>query len=438
MNAPQVLDPQTPPARTVAEIKRAPIVTQDHTVLLDTAKFEQIQRVAAMMAQMKLMPEHLRGSAADCAMVVEQAWRWQMSPTAVASKTYSVSGKLAYEGQLVAAVVNTRAGLKGRLNYRFTGEFDRQTPQKSTLKVICSGTMEGEDEPRDVEVAWVDGFAMSKGAQDKWKSQPQQQLSYFAARVWARRHTPEVLLGVYTAEELEAEARHIGPDHARDVTPPRPQRSDYVGESAAVAAEPEPQMFDLVDEVGEVVKSHSPGEFVDELRRHLTSAKRPFEAKVQILANNAGSVRLIDKLGLVHGFEMPRFIAWLRETGFDVDDDCDPIEAEEGAGPVAGEYEKSLGGEPAEAEQPTTFDLFEEDGQQSFRMPGAESFLSGLLAAIEATMAENRSPKKLWDANAAGRADVRHAGDPKLVERLEALQKMVLQWKPAKQPGKLV
>lgn len=44
-----------------------------------------------------------------------------------------------------------------------------------------------------------------------WKSDPRQQLGYFAARSWARRHCPEVILGVYDRDEVQ---------EIRDVTPP--------------------------------------------------------------------------------------------------------------------------------------------------------------------------------------------------------------------------
>ncbi|HCI98495.1 MAG TPA: hypothetical protein DHV74_02435, partial [Sulfitobacter sp.] len=47
------------------------------------------------------------------------------------------------------------------------------------------------------------------------KGDPQQQLGYYSARAWARRHFPELLLGVYTREEIE-EAPSV-----RDVTPPQ-------------------------------------------------------------------------------------------------------------------------------------------------------------------------------------------------------------------------
>ena len=36
-----------------------------------------------------------------------------------------------------------------------------------------------------------------------WQTQPDQQLMYHGVRVWARRHTPELMLGVYSPEEFD-------------------------------------------------------------------------------------------------------------------------------------------------------------------------------------------------------------------------------------------
>ncbi len=51
--------------------------------------------------------KHLRDNPG--AAVAMQAFEWDMSPFAVASKSYSVNGVIAYEAQLITAVVNTRS-----------------------------------------------------------------------------------------------------------------------------------------------------------------------------------------------------------------------------------------------------------------------------------------------------------------------------------------
>lgn len=158
----------------------------------DGGVFDRMYRIAELMSSAKLVPEHLQGSVGDCFMVVQQAYRWQMDPFAVGQKTFLVSGKLGYEGQLVAAVVNSRAPITGRLNYEYNGSGDQRT-------VTVSGTLDGESQPRTLTLSIGD----VKTGNKNWQQIPDQMLAYRGARDWARRHTPEVLLGVYTPDELE-------------------------------------------------------------------------------------------------------------------------------------------------------------------------------------------------------------------------------------------
>lgn len=151
---------------------------------------EQAMRLAELMSAGKLVPEHLQKSPADCLMVIEQAARWRMSPFAVAQATSSVRGKLMFEGKLVAAAIHTSGILVGRLQYQF-----RDAGPKRTVTV--SGQIRGEAEPKTVDVM-LEAVATENGC---WKKQPDQQLCYSGARVWARRHAPEVMLGVYSPEE---------------------------------------------------------------------------------------------------------------------------------------------------------------------------------------------------------------------------------------------
>ncbi len=68
--------------------------------------------------------------------VALQALDWQMNPFAVAGKSYQVNGTIAYEAQLIAAVVNTRSGIKGRLRYAYDGAGNDMT-------CTVTGTLDG-------------------------------------------------------------------------------------------------------------------------------------------------------------------------------------------------------------------------------------------------------------------------------------------------------
>jgi len=148
-------------------------------------------KLAQAMASARMVPQHLQSSPGDCLMVIEQAMRWQMSPFAVAQSTAVVKGKMCFEGKLVAAAIQTSGVLEGRLNYEFTGEGDSRA-------VICTGLIRGEKKARTVEVK----LSEARTENQWWKKTPDQMLTYHAARVWARRHTPEVMLGVYAPEEM--------------------------------------------------------------------------------------------------------------------------------------------------------------------------------------------------------------------------------------------
>lgn len=190
----------------------------------------EAMQLAQLMSEAKVVPEHLRRSPADCFLVINQARLWRMDPFAVAQGTSFIHGKMMYEGKLVAGVVHSLGNLTGRLNYEYDGTGPNRT-------VTVSGTLRGETKARTVTVKLSD----VKTTNGMWTKQPDQQLAYSGARVWARRHVPEVLLGVYTPEEFDAPAM-------RDVTPPAPQieQQARVSDSPKAPAKP-PLLIDLPD-----------------------------------------------------------------------------------------------------------------------------------------------------------------------------------------------
>lgn len=159
-------------------------------------RYDGMIKVAQLMAKAQAsLPKHLHGNPGECLAIIMMSLEWKMNPWMVGQKTSVINGRLMYEGQLVAAIINNSGALKNRFKYDFRGEGNERI-------CICTGTLKGEDEERSVEV----GMPSSGEATNSplWKGsqmQKDQQLTYKAARVWVRRHAPEVLLGVYTAED---------------------------------------------------------------------------------------------------------------------------------------------------------------------------------------------------------------------------------------------
>ena len=163
---------------------------------------DQAVRLAEIMAKGRLVPSHFHNQPGDCLMVIEQAMRWGMSPFAVAQSTSVIQGKLMFEGKLVAAAIQSSGILDGRLTFDYSGEGEART-------ITVGGTMRGETKPRTIDVRLKDARTANK----LWTAQPDQQLAYHGSRVWGRRHAPEVMLGVYSPEEMSSPVvdEHPGP-----------------------------------------------------------------------------------------------------------------------------------------------------------------------------------------------------------------------------------
>lgn len=167
------------------------------------------------------VPKHLRGEVGGCVRVVMQALEWRMSPFAVADKSYVVNDKIAYEAQLIHAVVESRAPLQKRLRFEYEGEGEARV-------CIVTGVLKGEVDPL-VYRSPLFGKITPKNS-PLWKSDPDQQLAYFSVRAWARRYVPDVLLGIYSRDELEDQGEFTGPEKAKDVTP-KPSLKDRLSGS---------------------------------------------------------------------------------------------------------------------------------------------------------------------------------------------------------------
>ena len=183
-----------------------------------------IKRLIDAMEVAKLMaisgpaiPSFMRGNPGLCYAAVVRAVRWGMDPFFVAEHSYLVNNKgeekVAYDAQLIVAVINARAPLQKKLWAIYSGEGEA---------MFCTifGLPKGEKDPRDYETPSLKALIDSRGRNDYGKlkgsplydTDPKQQLWYYGARGFCRRHFPEVLAGVYSIDEFE-------PAEPKDVTP---------------------------------------------------------------------------------------------------------------------------------------------------------------------------------------------------------------------------
>ncbi|MFK3971151.1 recombinase RecT [Pseudomonas sp. NPDC087358] len=208
--------------------------TSTSALVLDGDSLDKMMRLADVMAQGRAtLPKHFNGNSADCLAVVMQSMQWKMNPFAVAQKTHLVNGVLGYEAQLVNAVITTCAPVVDRLHYEWFGAWDKvigkfdikksdkgeyrvpgwRMVDEEGLGVKVWATFRGEDEPRILELLLAQARTRNSTL---WADDPRQQLAYLATKRWSRLYCPDVILGVYSPDELEERAPRV-----RDVSPPR-------------------------------------------------------------------------------------------------------------------------------------------------------------------------------------------------------------------------
>lgn len=191
----------------ITPVREMPATTQTSTasLVLSNEAMGSVLRIADLMASGRTtIPKHLQGSQGDCFAVSLQAMQWGMNPFAVAQKTHLVNGTLGYEAQLVIAVLNSSPALATRLNYQWSenwqgvnGKNDKSPERWCTVWA----TLKGEAEPRALTVSMAQVGDVRNSP--NWVSDPRQQLAYLAAKRWGRLHAPDVILGVYTPDELQ-------------------------------------------------------------------------------------------------------------------------------------------------------------------------------------------------------------------------------------------
>lgn len=212
-----------------------------------------VDRMADIMASGKAtVPDHLRGNKADCYAVCLQALQWGMNPFPVAQKTHLVHGTLGYEAQLVNAVVVNSGAIKGRFDYEFFGDWERvlgkithKTKNKDGKTTefrqpdwslddekgcgVCVSATLNTGEVRTIELFLSQARTRNSTL---WADDPKQQLAYLAVKRWARLYTPDVIMGVYSVDELQEEI-DITPMGGDDTPPSGHSVTERLAEQAA-------------------------------------------------------------------------------------------------------------------------------------------------------------------------------------------------------------
>ena len=261
-------------------MKNTLVASNNNSDVGSYTELEGMMNLARLMATSKVtIPTHLKNEG-DCLAIVMQSAQWGMNPFSVAQKTFLLNGVLGYESQLVSAIINKNAPIKQRLQYEFIGNWDKvigNTKEKTSQKgntyrvnastpadekgcgVKVSATMNGENKPRELTLMFAQVTIRNSTL---WAEDPKQQLAYLATKKWARLYCPDVILGVYTKDEVEQIVGNVTIEDTLDneeiiqdatiVDIPTPQSTEQNHDKSESKKEPTPaaKLFSFIKSKG--------------------------------------------------------------------------------------------------------------------------------------------------------------------------------------------
>ena len=249
--------------------EQAPNTISASNAVFNVQALGQLTSFAELMAQSAVtVPKHLAGKPADCMAIVMQAMQWGMNPYAVAQKTHLVNGVLGYEAQLVNAVISSSSAIIGRFHYEYGGDWEKIAGKKDGRDEL-GAVLRGEE-----EITWGEPIYLADITTRNsplWKTAPKQQIAYLAVKYWARLYCPEVILGVYSPDEVEPRTeREINP------APKHVNLADISGDTVTTtqsAQESSVNIDSLADDFRERIDAAQDVDSAKALRADIESAK---------------------------------------------------------------------------------------------------------------------------------------------------------------------
>ena len=178
----------------LADLLEKPVQHNAFNVLLDTDKHNQMYKSAEVFSNATSLPGHWRMKPADVFTALCRAYSLNVDPLMFLENSFAISGKIGMSSQLQVALANQSGKLADPIDWTITGEGE-------TLSVTAyTTTTTGKRLEATVSYATAKADGWTKNP--KYKSMPGEMLRWRAASWLIRRYMPEVVLGMYSADEL--------------------------------------------------------------------------------------------------------------------------------------------------------------------------------------------------------------------------------------------
>lgn len=168
------------------------------SVFSDPASFESALKMATCLASSTVVPKEYQGNNGNCMIAIEMASRINTSPMMVMQNLYVVNGRPAWSSQWIIAMINSSRRYKTELQFEFG-----HAAEDGGLS--CQAWAEDYSGHKVVgpkitmNMANAEGWVNKNGS--KWRTMPEVMIQYRAASFFGRMNCPDMIMGIYSADE---------------------------------------------------------------------------------------------------------------------------------------------------------------------------------------------------------------------------------------------
>lgn len=169
------------------------------SVFADGQSFNTALRMAQCLADSTVVPKEYQKNIGNCMIAIEMASRINTSPMMVMQNLYIVNGRPAWSSQWIIAMINSSRRYKTELQFEFgNAKEDGGLSCRAWAEDYSGHKVYG---PKiTMTMANSEGWVNKNGS--KWKTMPQVMIQYRAASFFGRMNCPDMIMGIYSQEEV--------------------------------------------------------------------------------------------------------------------------------------------------------------------------------------------------------------------------------------------
>lgn len=169
------------------------------SVFSDAQSFSTALRMSQCLASSTVVPREYQNNVGNCMIAIEMASRINTSPMMVMQNLYIVNGRPAWSSQWIIAMINSSRRYKTELQFEFGhDQADGGLSCRAWAEDYSGHKVYG---PKiTMAMANQEGWTSKNGS--KWKTMPDVMIQYRAASFFGRMNCPDMIMGIYSSDEV--------------------------------------------------------------------------------------------------------------------------------------------------------------------------------------------------------------------------------------------